>query len=438
MACLSKLYTHPHLGCRGATGAHLLSTGRVLECSSSDPRLVLPVEHHSFQKQLQGLVKDLLIDAESKEDGRHKFWFENKQFAIDIAQSMHGLFQRICEGEHSLRAKIEPLQAGFDQVSSKTSTNLAGSTIANSAQIGGKRAHPSFGDIDSGVEPGSGAPSIKKRRTRGALSSQGFACHFYKHNPAMHIACLGFHCKKLKDENQHLTREHQAPRFYCPVCGDTFQTHATSDAHITERTCQRRVFNFQGVTLEQAQRISSIMKSRGSDELRWFLVWDVLFPGVDRPTSPYRTDLTTEVTWDLHKYYQSDERRAIVEHGLRGLPLADYVQDGVDVVLDIFDSILEQYRAYAQAQRSALEDAGSGAGVRSGLYVTPSLLGQQEPDPVPLPSSIDIQRWMLGSDALPLSGGTALATIHAANSGLVQPEEEDVDFDQYIDNQDDG
>jgi hypothetical protein len=119
-----------------------------------------------------------------------------------------------------------------------------------------------------------------------------YACPLYKLNPVKYEGCL--HRAGIQTPSyvvQHLNRQHKPP-IYCPTCGETFgERHGRDpktacDAHINERKCERRAFTCDGLQPEQLVRVAQLPRnSDGKD--KWYQIWDALFPGRRRPSSPF-------------------------------------------------------------------------------------------------------------------------------------------------------
>ncbi|KAI1852965.1 hypothetical protein JX265_012854 [Neoarthrinium moseri] len=344
------------------------------------------------------------------------------------SSTIYHIFQYFFPGERHRRAFLGILQTAFELEQNQPAT-LTSSNIPDPKRASLKRDRSSLGEVDSGFDQDSTAPSTKRSRARGALSSRGFACHFYKRFPSTHVSCLGYHFAKLKDENQHLHRCHLAPEYYCPVCGDTFATQAAVDRHIALRTCEHRHVAFHGVTTAQAQSISRILRSRGrTDEARWYDVWSILFPGCPPPLTPYRADLQTEITSQIQVFYRQSERQQMIEARLRQSGLIadagfvdghnpEILTQAVRVVMGCFDMVIDAYHTQAQEERAAVmgpglsdDDNGLTGGdqaiIPSSLdHITPVQL--QRPNPtVSYPADITHQ-WVMDTESSAISHNPA-------------------------------
>lgn len=141
-------------------------------------------------------------------------------------------------------------------------------------------------------------------RTMGQRQHQGLACPFYKLDAMRHMDCSRLRLSRIRDVKQHLLRRHRQPP-YCPVCGDTFDDPRGRDNHIMARACRALsggvLPNIEGVT--ETQRVALGRRvDRALDEAgQWFSVWQILFPTVPHPPSPYLSSQFEEVLGMLHE-----------------------------------------------------------------------------------------------------------------------------------------
>ncbi|KAJ0120903.1 hypothetical protein J7T55_015641 [Diaporthe amygdali] len=138
------------------------------------------------------------------------------------------------------------------------------------------------------------APSRHIRRT--------FACHYYLHDRIGYCDCLSKRLKRLSDVRQHLLERTHKQVVHCPVCGVTFTEQTVlarqrRDAHVQAATCERSQspFNYPGITEDEEQQIRNIARNGRTTQYtevqRWYMIWDVLFPGEERPASPFLTEV---------------------------------------------------------------------------------------------------------------------------------------------------
>ncbi|ROW00388.1 hypothetical protein VMCG_07222 [Cytospora schulzeri] len=136
--------------------------------------------------------------------------------------------------------------------------------------------------------------STKRKRTTDRKDT--FACPYSKKDPVRHRDCYGYVLSRVRDVKQHLNRCHKLPH-YCPRCNEIFDTEALRDSHNMLCTSTTRAARPDGTTEEQRRQLSRKAEANTSMEDQWFGVWDILFPGTQRPKSPYNnSDLIQDIT----------------------------------------------------------------------------------------------------------------------------------------------
>lgn len=134
-----------------------------------------------------------------------------------------------------------------------------------------------------------------------------FACPFYLHDRHEWHNCLrNYTLTRIVDVRLHLLRVHLlAPQ--CPVCGEEFRENsAESDSaedrcnlHIQLQACEPSPSPLptrHGLTrddVEAVRRVAARRNGRGAADPaaeKWFDIWDIVFPNIPRPYSPYITD----------------------------------------------------------------------------------------------------------------------------------------------------
>ncbi len=155
-------------------------------------------------------------------------------------------------------------------------------------------AHGEDGDSDdSGLGDDSGVDTKNRH----------LACHFYKRFPTHFTRCM--FRNQLTSTSfavQHLHRAHMQ-HIRCPSCSRIFDEVAELDRHIQQQeTCRdaapaRKIFDndHQGLSQRQLNELRSRLPRGLTETQRWFYIWDILFPGVDRPDSPYISSPEDEI-----------------------------------------------------------------------------------------------------------------------------------------------
>ncbi len=126
-----------------------------------------------------------------------------------------------------------------------------------------------------------------KRRKTNLEGGRLLACPFFKFNPIRHMECmLRNRLKDLPFVVQHVLRSHELQPIHCLVCGEAFRSHDECDSHTKTGSCERRAFEYPGLTQDQQAELRKPRRHL-NEEQRWFAVWDIAFPGSPQPDSPY-------------------------------------------------------------------------------------------------------------------------------------------------------
>ncbi|KAI0849083.1 hypothetical protein F5Y00DRAFT_269715 [Daldinia vernicosa] len=118
-------------------------------------------------------------------------------------------------------------------------------------------------------------------------------------------SCAGPGFTSINHYKRHLERVHTLHQ--CPRCGNIFDKPGELQNHLAQDPrCDRLTFEQErGMSQAMWDRVKDIFKRRRksqgepSDEERWFLAWDALFPEVERPPTAYYEEPHT------HNAYQS-------------------------------------------------------------------------------------------------------------------------------------
>ncbi|KAK3984306.1 hypothetical protein QBC44DRAFT_253140 [Cladorrhinum sp. PSN332] len=118
------------------------------------------------------------------------------------------------------------------------------------------------------------------------------ACPVYASNPQRHWRCASLEqpLETAAAVREHVATAHRRPH-YCPACGAIFRSASASNRHIQAQTCPVRVISrdeIDGVPEDNMARLNRWSPQRSqSDEERWYSIWDILFPGIEAPSTPY-------------------------------------------------------------------------------------------------------------------------------------------------------
>ncbi|KAK5633659.1 hypothetical protein RRF57_009373 [Xylaria bambusicola] len=115
------------------------------------------------------------------------------------------------------------------------------------------------------------------------------ACPFHKKDPQRYRACGKYTLRRIKDVKQHIYRLHCRPEIYCSLCFEKFKSSDERDCHTREGRCTKKAVPIaDGTISEDQKRKLKDCGSRGmSKQQQWMKLWEVIFPKVKHPGSPY-------------------------------------------------------------------------------------------------------------------------------------------------------
>ncbi|KAI1382991.1 uncharacterized protein F4822DRAFT_434918 [Hypoxylon trugodes] len=144
-----------------------------------------------------------------------------------------------------------------------------------------------------------GSPSSSRVRTSDESKSAdtrglSLACPYYKRDKFRYHRCILFDTKRISHVKQHLRRKH-LQRHYCPVCGQEFQVP----------DC---------LTRDQDHELTTRVDKKMGLEQQWYSVWDTVFPGVERPMSPYIQEPVQGIASSLRQFLREQGATIVADH----------------------------------------------------------------------------------------------------------------------------
>ena len=121
----------------------------------------------------------------------------------------------------------------------------------------------------------------------------------------------------MSDLRQHVERRHAVPLF-CPVCFELFNDEMDRDQHIRLGACEVSYTRPEGLSRSQLSEISRRSNPRSQGEVeRWYIMWDIAFPDVAHPSSPYlpRQHLIQAVQGVIKSAGQGTVKQIVGEEG---------------------------------------------------------------------------------------------------------------------------
>ncbi|KAH8683709.1 hypothetical protein BGZ61DRAFT_535130 [Ilyonectria robusta] len=168
-------------------------------------------------------------------------------------------------------------------------------------------------DSDDADQNGFRRPPKKKSNCDpGDASKKSFACPYLKKDPIKHGSCCAKKLSRIRDVKQHLARRH-TPERYCQRCLETtFADEQSLQVHIDLRIClSRDPSMLEGISYYQHRQLSRKSDSSLGEEGQWFAIWEILFSGRMKPSSPY-IDAGFSVEMRLFREYSYSRGPAMV------------------------------------------------------------------------------------------------------------------------------
>ncbi|KAK8024645.1 hypothetical protein PG993_012711 [Apiospora rasikravindrae] len=207
--------------------------------------------------------------------------------------------------------------SNYDNSPSVVSSIADSPLMGSYAQISSIRKRPQEEPISYDSDSDAESRYSCNKKAKHATDDQLFACPFLKRYPLRHRDCSKYTFKRVRDVKQHLNRNHRTPEFYCARCWNVFLSAKDRDEHARDAKCQvvqqtNRQF-FEGVREEQKERLMQNKGHNKSHEEQWFLIWDIVFPGIRRPSSVYRCNPQEEAVVLLREVWNSKQRELLAD-----------------------------------------------------------------------------------------------------------------------------
>lgn len=169
-----------------------------------------------------------------------------------------------------------------------------------------------------------------------------FACPFYVRNNNYTKCVTRHHLQSIEEVKEHVCWEHRRPMF-CPVCKEEFRSSRDRDAHIRLRVCHANTSTTpEGITDDQEEQLSREEKLSSPDDLRWFQIWDMIFPDVDRPSSTIYTG-EREMSVSSFRQFWMQSGEEIVAAFLEKQECQSYkIQNEERKLQEIYDLVVEK------------------------------------------------------------------------------------------------
>ncbi|KIW66137.1 hypothetical protein PV04_08339 [Phialophora macrospora] len=125
------------------------------------------------------------------------------------------------------------------------------------------------------------------------------ACPYAKHDPVRYSEanqilsekpyrrCRTVYLTNISRLKQHLYRVHRRPEYYCPSCYMDFATEDECEIHSRSRLCVLRDCPFEEKMTSGQCKAVKRRKMGETPVNAWFGIFEILFPGAERPNNPY-------------------------------------------------------------------------------------------------------------------------------------------------------
>ncbi|KAI1479711.1 hypothetical protein F4774DRAFT_113949 [Daldinia eschscholtzii] len=167
------------------------------------------------------------------------------------------------------------------------------------------------------------------------------SCPWYKKDPLKYSGCAKYKLLRIKDVKQHINRRHMKPSVYCDVCFEVFPRDAERISHIQKRSCTRKVNSeLDGLSEKQRRRLNQNANHGKNDVERWYYMWDTIFPGEQKPLSPYLSSGRQELLPLLRSFWNKKHQqiiRKVLQESQRELE-PETIQNIMDAIFDRFEA----------------------------------------------------------------------------------------------------
>ncbi|KAK7992961.1 hypothetical protein PG996_012015 [Apiospora saccharicola] len=148
------------------------------------------------------------------------------------------------------------------------------------------------------------------------------ACPFYKKDKITHSKCLTFRLSRVRDVKQHLNRKHIQPQS-CARCSHHFDTQKSLRTHNRSASCTLEDFmKPAGIAKDQKKELGTRVGRKLGLAEQWYQVWEIGFPLLDHPISPFVESPIQEVLAGFREYWAENGQSIITERiqGIAALP----------------------------------------------------------------------------------------------------------------------
>ncbi len=305
------------------------------ECALDSPREDLSGEEMCIEIEslsISEISEDEFIQAPDPDNATSRF--------IDAAaHRLLGEYRRAIVFPSAAETATRIISPGTHQGTSQATTSPELSRHPHQHLPGprckGKRAKKGQGqDSDDEESQGQQPKKQKINATTEGKPTLLLACPFWKLDSQVHDRCFKLILGNASRVKQHLLRKH-SPNFYCQRCHAIFPNEETLGQHIQVQivTCPHREYSFPQITYQQRLQLSTKSKTDLSEADRWFAIWDIIFPGQPRPSSPYIDAELSEDLCRFREFAESDGPDIMTTEMQRSLQMSEIPAEQTTAIL---------------------------------------------------------------------------------------------------------
>ncbi|KAJ0425051.1 hypothetical protein BJY00DRAFT_308936 [Aspergillus carlsbadensis] len=306
------------------------------------------------------LYSDALAHASSDDDDSTDT--DCLSITVDSEPDLAGAVASEAVIEYALRHILREYRAG--KQCGQTEDNGKGKTVVRD-QAPPCRTPTSLGmkhgrDEETSTDGSSSPFALTKKTKTGKEQQNALACPFWKRNPREYRKCFQYRLSRIRDVKQHIHRRHHPP-WRCMRCGEIFPSEETRDAHArADQACAVRHVAHDDLSQSQMKALTRRANTRYTVEEQWYAIWDILFPGAERPASPYIDGMLSEEISSFQEFYQTRGpailREALRESHRSGTSTQEVEQYSDLVLRAALDRILDRWLS-SQTDDASLSSA---------------------------------------------------------------------------------
>jgi hypothetical protein len=396
------------------------TTEQIESCSSSGDQDMVAVDSESIvttESPDESLDSNLFSVSDSSEEMEPLDSNEPTHLVLNT------LLRSLLLGFRStVQYQLSPNENGEGSVppSSATGSSTLGETSGPSRKRNRRATDDDDGGGDDADQDGFLRPPRKKISPGKEKTPQkSLACPYLKLDPLKHRSCCVKQLSRIRDVKQHLSRRHTPDR-YCQRCLETnFADEQSLDRHVNLNTCLHRDRSLlEAVSHEQERQLSKKSNPNLEEKDQWFAIWDILFPGVSRPTSAYM-DTCLSVEMRLFREYCSIHGPAALREQIETDPVwsgSEITEEQRRVYLDRviaqgIDRLFEGYLRSNPSSNSFGDPRSSTSRRRSNMQPTPTSTGSVADSGVALESQVSSREATSQESLLEQTPGV-METVH--------------------------